>query len=103
MKSLLEFFSGRRLFFMALGVVAYFVFLILNWYVLHLSSTLLRFFGEILTLPLLFLVQPTLLIFSIFHCIKDRFRIKTYSFWSFFILLISNLFVLGTYIIAKIN
>jgi hypothetical protein len=96
--------AGKGFFFMSLGVVGFVCFLILDWYILQfkLDSIILRHFlralGELITIPLLFLVQPALLVFSIIYCIKDRFRIKTYSFWSFILLLIGNLLVLEAFI-----
>ena len=103
MKILLDFFAGKRLFFITLGVVAYFSYLLLNYYVLEIEYSplvihIIRFFGELITFPLLF-IQPVLLILSIIHCIKEKFRILSYSFWSFLILLIANTFCIGSFII----
>ena len=101
-----EIFSGKKLFFASLGVVGYFCFLILDYYILHIDKPikhLIQFIHELIGLPLLFLVQPTLLVFSIIHCVKDKFRIKTYSFWSFLILLVSNAYFGGGIIIHIIE
>lgn len=93
MKIILEKFAGKNFFFVSLGVVVYFCMLCLNAYVIKSDFIYIGIFQELLTLPLI-LFQLVLLVLSILHCIKDKFRIKTYSFWSFFILLISNSFVL---------
>ena len=102
MKIIFKQFSGKRLFFVSLSVVGYFCLLFLNAYVVKSDFVLIGVFQEILTLPLLFLLQPALLVLSFMYCINDKFRIKTYSFWSFFILLVSNSYFLGSYIIAKV-
>jgi hypothetical protein len=99
MNPLFEKSVGKGFFFMSLVVVGFFCFLILDWYILQfkLDSIILRhvlrFFGELSTIPLLF-AQPVLLVFSIIYCIKDKFRIKTYSFWSFIISLTGNLLII---------
>jgi hypothetical protein len=98
MKTLFEKSTGKVFFYMSLGVTGYLCFSILDWYLLKLDSVILRHilraFGELLMIPLMFIVQPALLVFSIIYCIKDKFRIKTYSFWSFIILLIGNSLVI---------
>ena len=101
METLLEKFAGRKFFFVSLGVIAYFCFLLLNAYIIHSRFVLIGFIQEILTLPLL-LFQLILFVFSLTYCIKDKFRIKTYSFWSFLFLLVSNSYFLGSLIISKI-
>ncbi len=102
MKDLLKRFAGKRFFFLSLGVVGYFCLLYLNAYVIKSDFVLIEFFQEILTLPLI-CVQFVLFIFSIIYCIRDRFRIKTYSFWMFFILLVNNSFVIGSFVMAIIH
>ena len=86
---------------MSLAVVLYFCFLMLDYFFIHIENKFIvffiRFFGEMITFPLLFLVQPAFLFLSIIYCIKEKFRIKSWSFWSFLILLISNLFCIGTF------
>jgi hypothetical protein len=98
--------ASKGFFFVSLGVVGYFCFLWLNAYVIHLDFykdvSILGFFGEILTLPLL-LFQLVLLVLSIIYCIKDKFRLKTYSFLSFLILLVSNVYFLGNLLVSKIE
>ena len=80
---------------MSLGVVGYHCFLTIDYYVLHSNIfhiQIFRFIGEIITIPLVFLIYPGLFVFSIIHCIHEKFRIKSWSFWSFLILLIGNPF-----------
>ena len=102
MKNLLEKFTSEKLFFVSLAVVGYFCLLCLNAYVIKSSFVLIGVFQELLTLPLL-LFQLVLLVLSIMHCINDKFRIKTYSLWTFLILLISNSIFLGSIIISIIR
>ena len=93
-------YGRKRFFFVSLVIVGIVCFVILDWYVIHsdfFRIRIVRTIGEMMILPLVFIVQPTLLIFSIVYCIKDRFRITTFSFWSFFILLFSNLYCLGSF------
>lgn len=97
MKIIPENFAGKKFFFMSLSVTAYFCLLYLNTYIVKSNSVLIGIFQELLTLPLI-LFQLLLLILSILYCIKDKFRIITYSFWSFLILLISNLFIFKSFI-----
>lgn len=92
MKKMVEKFTGKIFFFVSLCVVGYFCLLCLNAYVVKSDFILIGFVQELLTLPLI-LFQLVLFILSILHCMKDQFRIKRYSFWSFFVLLVSNLFV----------
>lgn len=92
---------------MSLGVAMFFCLLVLYWYLYHLGldSPMQRFFnhlvdvlGNILMLPVMFIIYPGLLIFSIIHCIRERFRIKSGSFWSLILLLLFNPFFVGTLI-----
>ena len=101
--------SGKRLFFAILCVVGYFILLLAGWFINSLNKgidfilNILGFFHEILLFPLMFIVQPALLVLSIIHCIKEKFRIKSYSFWSFLILLISNSFCIGSFFIESLD
>lgn len=95
MKIIFEKFGGKKFLFVSLGVVGYFCVLCLNAYIIKSDFIFIGIFQELLTLPLV-LFQLVLLVLSILHCIKDKFRIKTYSFWSFFILLASNLFIFSS-------
>ena len=99
MGSLFEKLTAKKLLYISLIVVGYFVLLYLNTYVVKSDFVLIGVFQELLTIPLLFIVQPGLLVLSIFHCIRDRFRINTCSFWAFIILLINNIYTIGSIII----
>ena len=90
-------FAGKKFFILSLCVVGYMCSLFMNAYVFKSDFVLFGFFYELLNFPLIFLGQPALLVISVFYCIKDKFRIKSYSFWSFIILLISNVFVFGSF------
>jgi len=87
------------LFFVSLGVVGYFCLLCLNACIFKSDSVLIGVFQEMLTLPLL-IIQLALFIISIIYCINDRFRFKSYTLWTLFILLVSNLFLLGSFIVV---
>ena len=102
MKMMSEKLVGKGFFLMSLSVVGYFCLLYLNAYVIKADFVLIGFFQEILTFPFLILVQPTLLVLSFVSFVENKFRIKTYSFWSFLILLVSNVFFLGDFILSKI-
>ena len=93
-------FEGKTLFFVSLGVVGYFCLVCLNTYIVKSDFVLIGVFQEMLTLPLL-LFQLVLLVLSVINCIKDKFRIKTYSFYSFIILLVSNSYFLGSLIMSQ--
>ena len=109
MNKLTEKFSGKRFFFVTLIVVGFFIFLLLDWFIYHLYKDidsiriLIGFFRELLFFPLMFIIQPALLILSFIHCINEKFRIKSYSFCSFLILLISNSFCIGSFFIESFN
>ena len=98
MNKLIEKSAGKGFFFVSLGVVGYVCFFILDyWYIyqyyedITIIKFIVGFIREISIMPMLFIIQPGLFVFSIIYCIKDKFRIKSYSLGSFIILLISNL------------
>ena len=95
MKILFDWLPPKRFFFVSLGVVGYFCLLLLNAYIIKSDFVLIGVFQELLTLPLLFIVQPGLLLFSIVNCVNEKFRLKSWSLATFLVLLISNLFFLG--------
>lgn len=90
-------FAGKKFFFVCLGIVGYFCLLFLNTYVFKSDFVLIGIVQEAATLPLI-LFQLALFVLSILFCIKDKFRVKTYSFWSFLVLLGSNLFILNSFL-----
>jgi hypothetical protein len=96
-KTLLEKFSTKRLFFVSLGVAGCFCLLCLNAYIVKSDFVLIGVFQELLTLPLM-LIQLALFVLSIMYCMNDKFRIKSYSLWTFLILLVSNSLFLGSII-----
>jgi hypothetical protein len=97
MGKLLRNFAGKKFFFVSLGTAGYFCFLLLNAYVIKSNFVLIGVIQEMATLPLMFFVQPALLVLSIILCINEKFQIKSYSFGAFFILLASNSFCLGNF------
>jgi len=95
-----EVFTPKRLFFVSLGVVGYFCLLYLNAYVVKSDFVLIGVFQEMLTLPLLF-AQLALWVVSIIYSIKEKFRVKSYSFWTFLILLLNNTFCIGSLFLSR--
>ena len=96
--------ADKGLFFVSLCVIGFLSFVILDYYIFHsdfFSIQIFRALGELTILLLLFIVQPALFVFSIYLCKKENFRIKTYSFWSFIILLVSNSFFFGSFIFLR--
>lgn len=80
--------SEKKLFWISFAIVGYFCLLYLNAHFAKSDLVLIGWVQELLTIPFI------LLIIAIMYCIKDTFRINRYSFWSFSILLINNLFVI---------
>ncbi len=97
MRKLLQKLAGKNFFFTSLLVAGYFCLLCLNTYVIKSDFILIEILQELLTLPLI-VFQFVLLGLSISYCIKDKFRLRTYSFGGFLILFVSNLFVLISFI-----
>lgn len=89
--------SEKKLFWITLVVVGYFCLLYLNAYYVKSDLDFIGWFQELLTIPFI-LFQFILLLISIGYCIKEKFRVNRYSLWSFFILLINNLFVICSFI-----
>ncbi|HCY30879.1 MAG TPA: hypothetical protein DHV06_04870 [Bacteroides thetaiotaomicron] len=85
--------SEKKLFWISFAVVGYFCLLYLNAYFVKSDLVFIGWFQELLTIPFTFF-QFILLIISILFCFKDKFRVNRYSFWSFFILSMNNLFVI---------
>lgn len=85
--------SEKKLFWISFAIVGYFCLLYLNAHFAKSDLVLIGWVQELLTIPFI-LFQFILLIIAIMYCIKDTFRINRYSFWSFSILLINNLFVI---------
>jgi len=85
----------QKLFYLSLCVAGYFVLLWINAYAIKFNLALIGFFQELLTIPLL-IVLLFLFILSVKYCIDDKFRIKKYSFWTFFTLLITILLSFGS-------
>lgn len=89
--------SEKKLFWISFAVVGYFCLLYLNAYFIKSDLVFIGWFQELLTIPFI-LFQFILLILSILYNTKDKFRVNRYSFWSFLILLINNLFVICSFI-----
>lgn len=98
MDSIIKLFSEKKLFWISLAVILYFCLLYLNAYCVKSEIVLIGWFQELLTIPFI-LFQFILLILSILYCIKGKFRVNSYSFWSFIILLINTLFVIWSFLL----
>ncbi len=94
-----EIISNKNLFYFSLLTAGYFILLCVNAYIIKSDFILIGVLQELLTLPML-IIQLFLFLISIKHCIKDKFRIRQYSFWAFSILLVGNLSTLGSLIIT---
>ncbi len=80
----------KQLFYLSLIIIVYFVILITNAYIIKCENTLVRVIQEYLTLPIL-LSQLVILGVSIKFVMEDKFKVKTYSFWTFVLMFISSL------------
>jgi len=110
MKNQLEKSTGKGFFFVSIGVVGYVCFFILDyWYIyqyyedITIIKFIVGFIREISIMPMLFIIQPGLFVFSIVRCIKEKFQLKSYSFYSFFILFIGNLSCLVMNLVTSLN
>ena len=97
MNTILQKTTSKKLFFISLAVVGYFCLLYLNGYIIKSDLFIIGVIQESLTIPLI-IIQFVLLVISIFCCIKDKFHVNRYSFWSLIILLANNLFVIWSFI-----
>lgn len=96
METIFKAISEKKLFWISTAVILYFCLLYFNAYCVKSEIVLLGWFQELLTIPFL-LFQFILLILSILYCIKGKFQVNSYSFWSFAILLINTLFVIWSF------
>lgn len=92
-------FNDKSLFWVSAAVVSYFGFIYLNHYYFHIDLVLLGVFQELLLFPLMAL-QLVLLFFSLKNLIAAKFSLKTYSFPTVCILLISSVLTWGSFIIG---
>jgi hypothetical protein len=92
-------FNSKSLFWVSAAVVFYFGFVYLNHYYFHIDLVLLGVFQELLLFPLMAL-QLVLLFFSLKNLIAAQFSLKTYSFPTVCILLISSVLTWGSFIIG---
>ena len=92
-------FNEKILFYLSVVIGAYFILLGLNAYVIKSEHVIMGVIREMVTIPII-LIQIILLVFSIKYCLNNRFNIREYSFWAFSILLLTNLLILGTIVIA---
>lgn len=99
---MLEKIDSKKLFYISSCIAGYFLLLCINAYILKSDFILIGYFQELLTIPML-LIQLFLFIFSIKYCIKDKFRVNKYPFWTFFVLLVSILFTFGSLLITIFN
>ena len=84
--------SEKIIFFITILIIGYFVFITVNQYIIKSNNFWLGFIRELITIPLL-IFQIFLFLITIIQCIINKFKIKTYSFLTFIILLISIIFI----------
>lgn len=93
--------SSKRLFYLSILIAGYFGFLYLNAKVLRWNSLFLQFVVELFTI--LFLIgQVALFIIAAIYWKKDKFSIKTYSFWALLVLLFNSLWTIGLLVVSRI-
>lgn len=97
MDKIIKIISEKTLFWISVAIALFFCLLCLNAYCVKSDFILIGWLQELLTIPCI-LLQFLFLILSIFYSIKDKFSVNRYSFWSFIILLITNLFVICSFI-----
>ena len=90
----------KTVFFVTIVLVGYFIFMYLEVYVGYkLGIDKFDIVKEMMNRPIpipVLIFESILFLISIIQCIVDRFKIKTYSFWTFIILLISMVFTWET-------
>lgn len=91
-------FNDKSLFWVSAAVVSYFGFIYLNHYYFHIDLVLLGVFQEMLLIPLMAL-QLVLLFFSIKNLVFAKFSLRTYSFPTVCILLISSVLTWGSFFV----
>ena len=89
LKDLFDDLAGKPFFILSLCVLGYFCVVNLN---VFFKVPLVVFFTQLLWFPMLIL-QIVLLIPAIIYCIIDKFRIDSYSFWSFVFVIVGNLYI----------
>jgi len=92
-------FNDKSLFWVSFAITSYFSFIYLNHYYFHINIVLLGVFQEMLLIPLMVL-QLVLLYLSVTNFITAKFSLKTYSFPTVCILLISSIFTWGSFIVG---
>ena len=90
--------GSKSLFYLSLCIVLYFSFLFANAYIIKSDNIIIGYIQNTITIPML-LTQLILFIISVKHCIRDKFKLREYSFWAFVILFISNIVTLGSIIL----
>lgn len=90
--------NDKSLFWISAAVVAYFGFVYLNHYYFNIDVVLLGVFQEMLLFPLMAL-QWVLLFFSVKNLIAAKFSLKTYSFPTVCLLLISSVLTWGSFFV----
>ncbi|MEJ5992779.1 hypothetical protein WG904_00015 [Pedobacter sp. Du54] len=79
--------SNKNLLYGSCLLTAFFGFLLLDTFVLHLTFVLIGVFRQLLTIPALVLLLFMLVLTSI-RWVKAKFKINGYLFWSLSLLLI---------------
>ena len=89
----------KTVFFLSITMITYVVYLLYLDYYFYSSIDPYRETNRQLIITPLFLMQLPLLVASSVQWIADRFKIKTYSFWSVIILLVGIILTLAPMII----
>lgn len=91
----------KFLFYISLVLLGYFSLLYLNGYIIKSDSFVIEFLQELLTVPML-LIELVLFFLALVLWVRDKFSVKSYSFWTFLIVFISSFFTWGSFLILWI-
>ncbi len=92
------FISGKTIFGLSIGVLIYLSFLFLNSNTFKLDYVIIGVLQEILTIPII-IGQLILLIFAYLNFRKDNYSLRSYGFLSLIVLIITNVFIWGSFIL----
>ncbi len=81
--------NSKIFFYISCGLTLYFGFLFLDAYVIHSKFVLIGVFRELFTIPALF-IQLLMLGVTFNNWRREKFQLKSYSFWSFLMLIITS-------------
>lgn len=90
--------SGKTTFTLSLCTLSWFILLILNSKFFKLDLVVISVIQEILTLPIM-VIQLLLLILAFLNFKKGNYSVHSYAFWALVVLIVTNAFVIGSFIL----